>query len=114
MAGARAPGGAGRISRTEGPNRLAAQRREGLLAREVVLGFDVTYRSGLRPHDGRMDKAPAGKAARTAQHRAVGDAGRGKHDIAMRHVEESVFAVEIGDAEGLRAAALSASASPTS
>ena len=53
-----------------------------------------------------MREGAAGKAAYTAQHRAVGDPSRGEHDIAMRHVEEAIFAIEIGDAEALGAAAL--------
>src|SRR5437763_4839906 len=85
----------------EGLKDLAAERCEGLLAGEIVLCLDVTHGAGLRPHDDRMREGAAGKAAYTAQHRAVCDPSRGKHDIAMRHVEDALFVIDIGDYEEL-------------
>ncbi len=48
-------------------------------------------------------------AAHAGQHRAVGDAGRGEHHIALGEVEQVVFAVEIGDAPLLGARPFSSS-----
>ena len=49
------------------PNR--AERREGLLAREIVLGLDIAHRAGLRAHHDRMRERAAGEAPHALQHR---------------------------------------------
>src|SRR5436190_4430254 len=69
------------------------------LAGEVVLGVDHAHRAGLRAHHDRVRVGAAGEAAHAAQHRAVGDAGRGEHHVALGELVHRVLALEIGDPE---------------
>src|SRR5262249_12918652 len=76
------------------------------LALEVVLRLDDAHRAGLRAHDHRMGSGAGAEPAHAPQHGAVGDAGGGEHHLALGHVEDTVFAIEVGDAPLLRTGAL--------
>jgi hypothetical protein len=84
----------------------AGEGCEALLARKVVPRLDVADRAGFRAHDDRMRRGAAGKAAHAAQHRAIGDPGRRKHDVARGEVEQFVLTIEVGDSKAMGAAAL--------
>src|SRR6185312_7841168 len=76
------------------------------LALEIVLRLDEAHRAGLGAHHYGMSDCARGEAAHALQHGPAGDAGRREHDVALGQVEQVVFAIEVGDAEALGAAAL--------
>src|SRR5262245_23550731 len=75
-----------------------ARNGAGGLAREVVRGLDQADGPGLGAHDDRMRGGTVLEPAHAAQHRAVGDAGGGKHHVALGHIEQVVFAAQVLDA----------------
>src|SRR5580698_10716703 len=64
-----------------------------------VTRLDPAHRAGGRTHHHAFGRDVVAVAMNPGQHRAVGDAGGGKHHIAGDQIGHGVFAVEVLDAD---------------
>src|ERR1700749_898927 len=70
----------------------------------AMAGTDPTHRAGGRAHHDALGEDVLACDLNAAQHRTVGHAGRGEHDVARREVHQRIFSVEVRDAELFRTA----------
>src|ERR1700710_1512477 len=64
----------------------------------AVTGANPAHRSGGRAHHHAFRGDEIAFAVHAAQHRAIGDAGGGKHHVAGHQFVQAVFAVQVLDA----------------